>query len=127
MRYDLKATRSFGTNGNGNVSLLRLSRASFIAYPNNNCIHILTDHDRWCDRKNTKTKPPFVLWQKLNVEGSKPILTVSWCEELSNNGTEYWLAAATCTSVYLFAASTADENQISVLFIFLNSEKSFRI
>ena len=44
MRYDLKATRSFGTNGNGNVSLLRLSRASFIAYPNNNCIHILTDH-----------------------------------------------------------------------------------
>ena len=81
----------------------------------NNCIHILTDHDRWCDRKNTKTKPPFVLWQKLNVEGSKPILTVSWCEELSNIGTEYWLAAATCTSVYLFAASTADENQISVL------------
>ena len=75
----------------------------------------MTDHDRWCDRKSTKTKPPFVLWQKLNVEGSKPILTVSWCEELSNIGTEYWLAAATCTSVYLFAASTADENQISVL------------
>ena len=47
MRYDLKATRSFGTNGNGNVSLLRLSRASFIAYPNNNCnTYILTDYGK---------------------------------------------------------------------------------
>ncbi len=118
--YKLKSTRSFGTNGNGNISLLKLSQASFIAYPNSNNIYILTDHDKWCDRKNTSTKPPFVLWQKLKVEESSPVCTVAWCEELSNMEKENWFAAATSTSVYLFAATN---NYVSSLPIWKQAQK----
>ena len=55
MRYDLKATRSFGTNGNGNVSLLRLSRASFITQKELNDIYVALDKIKPLSMKDLTT------------------------------------------------------------------------
>ena len=69
--YEAKETRSFGANGAGNVSVLRLSLATFLAYPKKSDIYVLTDYDRWCDRKNTKLNPPFFFWQKLKIDADE--------------------------------------------------------
>ena len=113
--YEAKETRSFGANGVGNVSVLRLSLATFLAYPKKNDIYVLTDYDRWCDRKNTKLNPPFFFWQKLKIDTDDPIVAVSWCEELSYSESDCWLAAASSESVYLFAASKEQDDQVSIL------------
>ena len=78
-------------------------------------IYVLTDYDRWCDRKNTKLNPPFFFWQKLKIETDDSIAAVSWCEELSYSESDCWLAAASSESVYLFAASKEQDDQVSIL------------
>ena len=40
---------------------------------------------------------------------------MSWCEELSYSESDCWLAAASSESVYLFAASKEQDDQVSIL------------